>query len=485
MLIGLARALFGAAAPAGVDAALVDAFLAGCRLGGLGDCEAEAFEWSRRRLGEAEELSLMSGAGLLNLCGTVLCITSAGLAAGLTMGILSLDPMDLRVKIRAGTPDQQRDCAKLLGIVEREPRHQVMVTLLLLNSISNEALPLFLDKLVAEWLAILISVTAVLFVGEIIPSAIFTGPAKLQIASRFVWFVRLLVVLFSPIAYPLALVLDRCIREEKNFTSRYEMAARADVEREHAEAHGHAEPFSADEAALVRGTMSLSSSTVKDVMVPVDSVYSIPRDAVCDGALLRELVRKGFSRVPLRAAGPKAKPNAFSGDYLLVKDLVAVSAAQQLPVRETGATRPAVWVRPDESLFDLLNTFQTGTSHIAFVSAGPGTPMLGVITLEDILEEIMTEEIWDETDVPRLPSSPRPSGRSDVLQARPRGLIIENKRRLVADGEAPSRRPGIVRQASARRNERQAPLNSYAPSTSYEATATTEDATTSSLFAEP
>jgi CBS domain containing-hemolysin-like protein len=64
---------------------------------------------------------------------------------------------------------------RLLPLIRIEPHHQLLVTLLLLNSVANEALPLFLDKLVPQWAAILISVSAVLFVGEIIPAAIFTG----------------------------------------------------------------------------------------------------------------------------------------------------------------------------------------------------------------------------------------------------------------------------------------------------------------------
>ncbi len=46
------------------------------------------------------------------------------------------------------------------------------VTLLLCNAIAMEALPIFLDKLMQEWVAILVSVTAVLFAGEIFPQAI-------------------------------------------------------------------------------------------------------------------------------------------------------------------------------------------------------------------------------------------------------------------------------------------------------------------------
>jgi metal transporter CNNM len=48
----------------------------------------------------------------------------------------------------------------------------VQVSLLLLNAAAIEALPIVLDKLMAEWASILVSVTAVLFMGEILPQAI-------------------------------------------------------------------------------------------------------------------------------------------------------------------------------------------------------------------------------------------------------------------------------------------------------------------------
>jgi len=48
-------------------------------------------------------------------------------------------------------------------------RHLLLVTLLVSNAACLESLPIFLDKLVPSWLAIVLSVTAVLFFGEIIP----------------------------------------------------------------------------------------------------------------------------------------------------------------------------------------------------------------------------------------------------------------------------------------------------------------------------
>lgn len=83
-----------------------------------------------------------------------------------------------------------------------------MVTLLLFNSIANECLPIFLNKLVPEYLSILISVTAVLFFGEIIPSAILSGPNKMDIASFLSPVVRVLFVVFYILARPISSTLD-------------------------------------------------------------------------------------------------------------------------------------------------------------------------------------------------------------------------------------------------------------------------------------
>lgn len=119
---------------------------------------------------------------LLNGLAALFCVFLAALAAGLTLGLLGLDPLVLLIKERAGVTRSERQMAKrLLPIVNQH--HRLLVTLLLMNSIANEALPIFLEAVVSPTVAVLLSVTLVLFFGEIIPSAIFTGPNQLE--SKF------------------------------------------------------------------------------------------------------------------------------------------------------------------------------------------------------------------------------------------------------------------------------------------------------------
>ena len=83
----------------------------------------------------------------VNLVMTLVCVTMAAIAAGLTLGLLSLDPLDLHIKTRASKSQEERKQAKLILPILQD-HHRLLVTLLLLNSIANEALPLFLDNLV-------------------------------------------------------------------------------------------------------------------------------------------------------------------------------------------------------------------------------------------------------------------------------------------------------------------------------------------------
>uniref|UniRef100_A0A2P2K203 DUF21 domain-containing protein At1g47330 isoform X2 n=1 Tax=Rhizophora mucronata TaxID=61149 RepID=A0A2P2K203_RHIMU len=92
-------------------------------------------------------------------------VAFAGLMAGLTLGLMSLGLVDLEVLIKSGRPQDRSHAAKILPVVKNQ--HLLLCTLLIGNSLAMEALPIFLDKLVPPWAAILISVTLILMFGEV------------------------------------------------------------------------------------------------------------------------------------------------------------------------------------------------------------------------------------------------------------------------------------------------------------------------------
>eukprot|EP01059_Diplonema_ambulator_P003266 TRINITY_DN12951_c0_g1_i1.p1 TRINITY_DN12951_c0_g1~~TRINITY_DN12951_c0_g1_i1.p1 ORF type:complete len:729 (+),score=173.55 TRINITY_DN12951_c0_g1_i1:253-2187(+) len=167
----------------------------------------------------------------------------AAMAAGLTLSVGAIDGLRLEVILKAAEyyrqhkiEAQQNEAKVILHEATYAERlqpliigpldagtdtrgeqwwwshHLLLVTLLVCNSAANEMLPIFLDNLVPSWMAVVLSVTFVLFFGEIIPSAIFTNPArKLPMASRMSPLMWTLIVLAFPIAYPISKLLDKLL----------------------------------------------------------------------------------------------------------------------------------------------------------------------------------------------------------------------------------------------------------------------------------
>jgi len=74
---------------------------------------------------------------------------------------------------------------------------------------------LFLDELFpSKYVAILVSVTLVLFFGEIVPSAVFTGPDQVKMAAGLVPLVKVVMFATYPLAMPIAKLLDRVLHDD-------------------------------------------------------------------------------------------------------------------------------------------------------------------------------------------------------------------------------------------------------------------------------
>ncbi|MGH0033215.1 MAG: hemolysin family protein [Myxococcota bacterium] len=142
---------------------------------------------------------------------------------------------------------------------------------------------------------------------------------------------------------------------------------------------------------ILGNVFRLSRTRVCDVMVPREQVLAIDRNIDAD-ELLDLLRESGFTRLPV-----------YDGTLdqtvgiLHTKDLFNVYAREGV-VHLFDAVRPVTFIRSDLPVVDALRQFRRGRRHLAVVRDGDG-PVLGVCTLEDILEEIVGE-IEDEHDEP-------------------------------------------------------------------------------------
>lgn len=67
---------------------------------------------------------------------SILCVISAGLASGLTMGLLSVDRLKLQVKMQCGTKEERKQAEIIMPLIMAENHHYLLVTLLLFNAVA-------------------------------------------------------------------------------------------------------------------------------------------------------------------------------------------------------------------------------------------------------------------------------------------------------------------------------------------------------------
>ncbi|KAK9720197.1 hypothetical protein K7432_004289 [Basidiobolus ranarum] len=339
----------------------------------------------------AEKLELARSGPMfwLYLGVAVFLVLLGGLVAGLTLGLMSLDQTNLHILATSGDEKQKKYAARIQPI--RENGHLLLVTLLLTNTLVNETLPIMFDSLFGGGglTAILVSTGLIVLFGEIIPQSVCSRHG-LRVGAFFAWPVRILIWIMWIVAFPIACLLDWILGEHHGVI--YRRAELRELVSLHESTQGGS--LTHDEVTIIQGALDLSSKTVKEVMTPMKFVFSLSYESKLDRRTMTNILRAGHSRVPIF----KGEKSNIIG-VLLVKNLILLNPEDAVPVSEVKIF-DSPKVNLDESLFDLLNRFQEGGSHMAQVidPAKPFSP-IGVITLEDVLEEIIQEEIVDETDV--------------------------------------------------------------------------------------
>ncbi|HET9081387.1 MAG TPA: hemolysin family protein [Trebonia sp.] len=152
------------------------------------------------------------------------------------------------------------------------------------------------------------------------------------------------------------------------------------------------------ERAMVRSVVELGDTIVREVMVPRTDMVFIERDKTLNQALSLAL-RSGFSRIPVTG---ESTDDVVGIAYL--KDIVAWThehPGAEESERVEKVMRPATYVPDSKPVDELLRQMQLQRNHVAIVIDEYGGTA-GLVTIEDILEEIVGE-IADEYDTERPP----------------------------------------------------------------------------------
>jgi metal transporter CNNM len=370
----------------------------------------------------------------------------AGLMSGLTVGYLSIDDLVMELKMTTGTEEEKRQADLVLPILSK--RHWLLVTLLLCNAGAMEALPIFLDKLMPEYLAILVSVSLVLVFGEVLPQAVCTGPDQIKIASLVAPLTKGLMYVTAPISYPIAKALDYLLGEHHksrflnndlkalielhtyNSLQKMNLGEKGDDHNHHGGGDIHHSQdenlgLNQEQANLMISAIDMKEKKAIELMIPMKNVFMIDYDEILDKFRFGLLIEKGFSRIPVYSNHDR---NDIVG-LLRIKQLTGIDFNQNKSLRQLGIDlKKPIVISPSLSLLDLLREFKKGKSHMAFIteqveelqqklglnnrnsidqkklndSSYKKVTILGIITLEDVIEKMINTEILDEDDYERI-----------------------------------------------------------------------------------
>lgn len=327
----------------------------------------------------------------LNLAVLAALVLLGGVFAGLTLGLMGQDEVYLKVMASLGDKKERYYSRKVLKLIGKG-KHWVLVTLLLSNVITNETLPIVLDRcLGGGWPAVVASTASIVVFGEIIPQLICVRYG-LQVGAFCAPFVLCLMYVMYPIAYPCALLLDHILGEDHGTV--YKKLGLKTLVTLHRTMG--VERLNQDEVTIILAVLDLKEKPVSEIMTPMNRVYTMSLDTVLDQLTVEEIFNAGFLRIPIHLPG---EPLNFVG-MLLVRVLISYDPEDALPVLLFPlATLPETALTT--LCLNILNYFQEGKSHMIVVSEKPGEPegAVGVLTLEDVIEELIGEEIVDELDV--------------------------------------------------------------------------------------
>jgi len=266
----------------------------------------------------------------------------------------------------------------------RRRGNELLTTLLLGNVAVNAVLAVFLGSLASGVVASLLATTLIFLFGEIFPQAIISRYA-MRFGSIFAPFVYVLMFVVAPITRPIAWVLNKLLGEElpKIYTKHEIM----EIISEHEDSEES--PIDQDEERIIHGALQFSHKLVRDVMTPWSEVVWFYHDQPTDRAFKRVLKKEAYSRYPVLSRTTEQVIG-----ILFVKDvLFAVGATRAEDICE----RDVLIVRDTRPLDNVLQRMLKHRKHMAVVRNNADA-LVGVITLEDILEEVLQQEILDEDD---------------------------------------------------------------------------------------
>jgi len=335
--------------------------------------------------------SLEIGFSLLAL---LILIVGSAMVSGSETAFFSMTPGDLE-KLRNGESKTGRLILKL-----REMPKKLLATILITNNFTNVGIVILSTYIMAQMfnldsnpvLAFIIQVVIVtsliLIFGEIVPK-ILANKQPVKVATLMAPSLKVLIAFFKPLSTILVsstAVIDKKLVKKNHNITMSDLSEAIDIA-----VH---EEGDVEDKSILKGIVTFGEKEASEIMRSRVDVTAIDYNITFD-EVVAVILESGFSRIPVY----KENFDHVEG-ILYIKDLLPY-LNKKATVKWQKFIRPAFFVPENKKINDLLQEFRNKKIHLAIVVDEYGGTS-GIITLEDIIEEIVGEihDEYDKEDAP-------------------------------------------------------------------------------------
>ncbi len=298
-----------------------------------------------------------------------------------------------KVKMKALSDEGNKRAALVLGVLE--DTQKMLSAILIGNNIVNLSASALMTVFVTElWGSFAVGIgtgvltLVVLIVGEIIPKTIATAYSE-GMSLGYCRIIILLIAVVTPISFVIngvataILKLFRIDISGRQTMTENELKTYVDVSHEDG-------VIETGEKEIIYNVFDFSDAVAKDIMIPRIDISCVSSDADY-GEVMKVFKEEMYTRIPVYEGGEQ--DNIIG--LINIKDLILIEDKENFKIKDH--LRKAYYTYEYKKTADLLMEMREKTQNVAFVLSEYGTTV-GMITLEDLLEEIVGE-IRDEYDL--------------------------------------------------------------------------------------
>ncbi|KAG5507548.1 hypothetical protein JKF63_06497 [Porcisia hertigi] len=367
--------------------------------------------------------------------------------AGLTLGVMCANTFTLEIIAESGPSPDCRYAATVLPL--RKKGHKTLCTLIISNMLCNvlivqEFSTVFdvvevirtqgththaIDGSASGVWKFVVSTLVILLFAEVLPMSICRSKYSLRVAAAGSIFVNVAMILTYPLSASLGWFLDLVVGSEETgqLYDKKKLRKLMVLHYERSDANDTQMPKS--ELNLLLAALDFHERKVRDIMTPINKTTYVRDTDLITPDFVEMLWKSGRSRVPVESA-----PGVFES-ILVVKDLMTVNTSAEfspLTVAQVVKAKDRVFamVCATTSLPSMLKFFLEAQTHMAVVfeedakdygSMHPAllkdtdapqqtdssaqrsftptiTKIIGIVTMEDVVEGLLASEIYDEYD---------------------------------------------------------------------------------------